>query len=32
MAGNDVVIWNKFDLIILKGVNASYVGSSDFIF
>jgi Ca2+-binding RTX toxin-like protein len=31
-AGNDGVIWNKFDLIILKGVNAADLGSSDFIF
>ncbi|MGF9759327.1 hypothetical protein AAII07_29420 [Microvirga sp. 0TCS3.31] len=31
-AGNDAVIWYKFDLILLKGVTASDLGNSDFIF
>ena len=31
-AGNDAVIWNKFDVMVLKGVNASDLGSSDFVF
>lgn len=31
-AGNDAVIWYEFDLILLKGVTASDLGSSDFIF
>nr|WP_312896992.1 peroxidase family protein [Microvirga soli] len=31
-AGNDTVIWYKFDLIVLKGVNASDLGNSDFVF
>ncbi len=31
-AGHDAVIWHKFDLMILKGVDASDLGSSDFIF
>ncbi|KFG68273.1 peroxidase family protein [Microvirga sp. BSC39] len=31
-AGNDAVIWYKFDLMLLKGVTASDLGSNDFIF
>jgi Ca2+-binding RTX toxin-like protein len=31
-AGNDAVIWHKMDVMVLKGVNASDLGNSDFIY
>jgi Ca2+-binding RTX toxin-like protein len=30
--GNDAVIWHKMDVMVLKGVNASDLGNSDFIY